>query len=176
MSFPKRSRRLVFQRTLPSISKAARLPLLKYVKMAVPSVVGDGLLPDPLRFFPARSGPTGVCQREEREVTIQFDSREVIYDFGELDEVSLAYAISIHKAQGSEFPVVIAPVAMQHYMLLQRNLIYTAITRGRKMVVLVGQKKALGLAVRNNRTSERFSGLLDRLRRSAEGRSTALLP
>jgi exodeoxyribonuclease V alpha subunit len=100
----------------------------------------------------------------------------VIYDFGELDEVSLAYAISIHKAQGSEFPVVIAPVAMQHYMLLQRNLIYTAITRGRKMVVLVGQKKALGLAVRNNRTSERFSGLLDRLRRSAEGRSTALLP
>jgi len=62
----------------------------------------------------------------------------VIYDFGELDEVSLAYAISIHKAQGSEFPVVIVPVAMQHYMLLQRNLIYTAITRGRKMVVLVG--------------------------------------
>jgi exodeoxyribonuclease V alpha subunit len=88
----------------------------------------------------------------------------VIYDFGELDEVSLAYAISIHKAQGSEFPVVIVPVAMQHYMLLKRNLIYTAITRGRKMVVLVGQKKALGLAVRNNRTSERFSGLLDRLR------------
>ena len=113
---------------------------------------------------------------DEREVTIQFDNREVIYDFGELDEVSLAYAISIHKAQGSEFPVVIVPVAMQHYMLLQRNLIYTAITRGRKMVVLVGQKKALGLAVRNNRTSERFSGLLDRLRRSAEGRSTALLP
>ena len=101
---------------------------------------------------------------EEREVAIQFESREVIYDFGELDEVSLAYAISIHKSQGSEFPVVIAPVAMQHYMLLQRNLIYTAITRGKKMVVLIGQKKALGLAVRNNRTGERFSGLLERLR------------
>jgi exodeoxyribonuclease V alpha subunit len=104
---------------------------------------------------------------EERELTIQFDSREVLYDFGEMDEVSLAYAISIHKAQGSEFPVVIVPVAMQHYMLLQRNLIYTAITRGRKMVVLVGQKKALGLAVRNNRTGERFSGLLERLRGEA---------
>jgi exodeoxyribonuclease V alpha subunit len=104
---------------------------------------------------------------EERELTIQFDSREVLYDFGELDEVSLAYAISIHKAQGSEFPVVIVPVAMQHYLLLQRNLIYTAITRGRKMVVLVGQKKALGLAVRNNQTGERFSGLLERLRGGA---------
>ena len=101
---------------------------------------------------------------DEREVAIQFESREVIYDFGELDEVSLAYAISIHKSQGSEFPVVIVPVAMQHYMLLQRNLIYTAVTRGKKMVVLIGQKKALGLAVRNNRTGERFSGLLERLR------------
>ena len=101
---------------------------------------------------------------DEREVAIQFESREVIYDFGELDEVSLAYAISIHKSQGSEFPVVIVPVAMQHYILLQRNLIYTAITRGKKMVVLIGQKKALGLAVRNNRTGERFSGLLERLR------------
>ena len=101
---------------------------------------------------------------DEREVAIQFESREVIYDFGELDEVSLAYAISIHKSQGSEFPAVIVPVAMQHYMLLQRNLIYTAITRGKKMVVLIGQKKALGLAVRNNRTGERFSGLLERLR------------
>jgi len=95
---------------------------------------------------------------------IQFENREVIYDFGELDEVSLAYAISIHKSQGSEFPDVIVPVVIQHYMLLQRNLIYTAITRGKKMVVLIGQKKALGLAVRNNRTAERFSGLLERLR------------
>jgi exodeoxyribonuclease V alpha subunit len=101
---------------------------------------------------------------DEREVAIQFESREVIHDFGELDEVSLAYAISIHKSQGSEFPIVIVPVAMQHYMLLHRNLIYTAITRGKKMVVLIGQKKALGLAVRNNRTGERFSGLLERLR------------
>lgn len=101
---------------------------------------------------------------DEREIAIRFDTREVTYDFGELDEVSLAYAISIHKSQGSEFPVVMVPIAMQHYMLLQRNLVYTAITRGRRLVVLVGQKKALGLAVENNRTSKRFSGLLDRLR------------
>ena len=105
---------------------------------------------------------------EEREIAIQFENREVIYDFGELDEVSLAYAVTIHKAQGSEFPAVVVPVAMQHYMLLQRNLIYTAITRGKKMVVLVGQKKALGVAVGNNRTGERFSGLLERLRGEAE--------
>ena len=109
-------------------------------------------------------GRIKAINSEEREVTIQFDTREAIYDFGELDEISLAYAISIHKSQGSEFPVVIVPIATQHYLLLQRNLIYTAITRGRKMVVLVGQKKALALAVGNNRTSQRFSGLLERLK------------
>ncbi|MCP5517071.1 MAG: ATP-dependent RecD-like DNA helicase [Verrucomicrobiales bacterium] len=102
----------------------------------------------------------------EREVTIRFDEREVVYDYGELDEVSLAYAITIHKAQGSEFPAVVIPVAMQHYLLLQRNLVYTGITRGRRLVVLVGQRRALALAVRNNRTGRRFSGLLARLTRT----------
>jgi exodeoxyribonuclease V alpha subunit len=104
---------------------------------------------------------TGI-DSEQREVAIRFENREVLYDFGELDEVSLGYAITIHKSQGSEFPVVIVPVAMQHYLLLQRNLIYTAITRGRRMVVLVGQTKALALAVNNHRTTARFSGLLER--------------
>ena len=99
----------------------------------------------------------------EREVTIRFDQREVVYDFGELDEISLAYAITIHKSQGSEFPAVVIPLAMQQYMLLQRNLVYTGITRGKKLVVLIGQRKALGIAVRNNRTENRFSGLLARL-------------
>jgi exodeoxyribonuclease V alpha subunit len=100
---------------------------------------------------------------DERELMVQFENREVVYDFGELDELSLAYAITIHKSQGSEFPVIIVPLAMQQYMLLQRNLVYTAITRGKKMVLLVGQKKALGHAVRNGQTNERFSGLLGRL-------------
>ena len=99
----------------------------------------------------------------EQEVTVRFDQREVAYDYGELDEVSLAYAITIHKSQGSEFPVVVTPLAMQQYMLLQRNLVYTGITRGKKLVVLIGQSKALGMAVRNNRTESRFSGLLARL-------------
>jgi exodeoxyribonuclease V alpha subunit len=99
----------------------------------------------------------------EREVTIRFDLREVVYDFGELDEISLAYAITIHKSQGSEFPSVVIPLAMQQYLLLQRNLVYTCITRGKKLVVLIGQRKALGMAVRNNRTENRFSGLQARL-------------
>jgi exodeoxyribonuclease V alpha subunit len=99
----------------------------------------------------------------EHEMTIRFDQREVDYDWGELDEISLAYAITIHKSQGSEFPCVVAPLAMQHYMLLQRNLIYTGITRGKKLVVLIGQRKALALAIKNNKTQSRFSGLLARL-------------
>ena len=100
----------------------------------------------------------------DQEVTIRFDERRVTYDFGELDEVSLAYAVTIHKSQGSEFPGVVIPLATQHYMLLQRNLIYTGITRGKKLVVLVGQKKALAIAVHNDRPQRRYSGLLASLR------------
>lgn len=100
----------------------------------------------------------------EHEVTVQFDQREVSYDFGELDEVSLAYAITIHKSQGSEFPAVVIPLAMQQFLLLQRNLVYTGITRGKKLVLMIGQRKALAMAVRNNKTEQRFSGLLYRLR------------
>jgi exodeoxyribonuclease V alpha subunit len=99
----------------------------------------------------------------EREVVIGFDGREVVYDFNELDEVSLAYAITIHKSQGSEFPVIVMPLAMQHFLLLQRNLVYTGITRGRRLVVLVGQKKALQTAVRNASAVRRFTALEKRL-------------
>ena len=84
-----------------------------------------------------------------KEVIVAFDQRKVSYDFGELDELALAYAITIHKSQGSEFPVVVIPVATQQFLLLQRNLIYTGVTRGRKLVLLVGQKKALNMAVAN---------------------------
>jgi exodeoxyribonuclease V alpha subunit len=100
----------------------------------------------------------------EQEVSIRFDKRLIKYAFGELDEVSLAYAVTIHKAQGSEFPAVVMPIATQHYVLLQRNLVYTGLTRGKTLVVLIGQKKALGIAVRNDRTQRRYSGLLERLR------------
>ncbi|MGD0613834.1 MAG: ATP-dependent RecD-like DNA helicase [Verrucomicrobiota bacterium] len=101
---------------------------------------------------------------DEREIGVRFDQREVRYDYGELDELSLAYAITIHKSQGSEFPAVVIPLAMQQYLLLQRNLIYTAITRGKQLVIVIGQSKALAAAVRNNQTGQRFSGLLARLK------------
>jgi exodeoxyribonuclease V alpha subunit len=113
------------------------------------------------------NGDIGIVEKVdaiEQEVTIRFDERSLKYDFGELDEVSLAYAISIHKSQGSEFPAVVIPIAMQHFMLLQRNLIYTGITRGKRLLVLVGQKKALGIAVRNDKTQRRYSGLLASLK------------
>lgn len=102
--------------------------------------------------------------KEERQVVIRFGKRDVIYEFGELDELELAYAITIHKSQGSEFPVVVIPLAMQQYLLLQRNLLYTGVTRGKRMVVLIGQKKALGMAVRNESTRHRHGGLFERLR------------
>jgi exodeoxyribonuclease V alpha subunit len=103
----------------------------------------------------------------EQEIGIRYDTRLVKYDYGELDEVSLAYAISIHKSQGSEFPAVVIPLAMQQYMLLERNLIYTGITRGKKLVVLAGEGKALGIAIKKNNTHKRHSGLLGRLREFA---------
>ena len=100
---------------------------------------------------------------EERQAIVRFGKREIVYEFGELDELELAYAITIHKSQGSEFPVVLIPLAMQQYLLLQRNLLYTGVTRGKRMVVLVGQKRALGMAVRNESTRHRHGGLLERL-------------
>ncbi|MBF5095408.1 ATP-dependent RecD-like DNA helicase [Azospirillum sp. INR13] len=98
---------------------------------------------------------------EEGELAIEFDGRLVPYPFGELDQVTLAYATTIHKAQGSEYPAVVIPVAMTHYMMLRRNLIYTGITRGKRLVVLVGQKRALALAVRTSDEGRRWSKLRD---------------
>ena len=100
---------------------------------------------------------------EEREVTIEFDGRLVPYDYSDLDEVVLAYAVSVHKSQGSEYPVVILPVVTQHYMLLQRNLIYTGITRAKKLVIMIGTKKALAIAIRNNKPQQRYTLLSERL-------------
>ena len=83
------------------------------------------------------------------ELTASFDGRSVTYGFGELDMLVPAYAATIHKSQGSEYPAVIIPVLTQHYAMLQRNLLYTGVTRGKKLVVLVGQKEAVAIAVRN---------------------------
>lgn len=101
--------------------------------------------------------------QEDREIVIDMVGRSITYDYSDLDEIVLAYAISVHKSQGSEYPAVIFPVTTQHYLLLQRNLIYTGITRAKKLVVLIGTKKALSIAIRNNRPQLRYTHLSERL-------------
>ena len=100
----------------------------------------------------------------DQKVMINFDGRDVEYDFFSLDEIVHAYAVSVHKSQGSEYPVVIIPVVIQHYILLQRNLLYTAVTRGKKLVVLVGTKKALAMAINTVKSSKRHTRLWHRLK------------
>lgn len=102
---------------------------------------------------------------DDNSLEIAMDGVYVYYDFSETDDLMHAYCISTHRSQGSEYPVVVMPVLTQHYMMLQRNLLYTAITRAKKLVVLVGTRQAVGIAVRNNRVAERHSGLLQRLKR-----------
>lgn len=97
-------------------------------------------------------------------VTVDYYGRNVDYEFAEMDELSIAYAISVHKSQGSEYPAVIMPIMTQHYVLLQRNLLYTALTRGQKLVVLIGTRKALAIAVQNDQPRQRLSGLAQRLK------------
>ncbi len=112
------------------------------------------------------NGDLGIVEkinRIEQTMTVSFESRPVEYDFGDLDELSLAYVLSIHKSQGSEFPCIVIPVHTQHYLMLQRNLLYTAVTRGKKLVVLVGTKKALGMAVQRADSKRRYTALRKRL-------------
>lgn len=105
-----------------------------------------------------------VVNTEDKKLTVRFDDeKNVIYDFNELDELVSAYAISIHKSQGSEYQAVVIPVLTQHYVLLQRNLIYTGVTRGKKLVILVGASKALTMAIKNNKMQKRFTYLSQRL-------------
>jgi exodeoxyribonuclease V alpha subunit len=101
---------------------------------------------------------------ENNMVIVTFEGIPVPYDFSELDEIILAYAISVHKSQGSEYPAVILPILPQHYILLQRNLIYTAVTRGKALVILVGSKKALAMGIKNNKIMQRYTYLAERLR------------
>ncbi len=116
-----------------------------------------------LDVFNGDIGRVEAIDEIDRTVAVRFEDRLVRYDYGDLDELVLAYACSIHKAQGSEYPCVVIPIHTQHYVLLQRNLLYTGITRGKRLVVLVGTKRALAIAVRNNRTRERFTRLAPRL-------------
>jgi exodeoxyribonuclease V alpha subunit len=104
----------------------------------------------------------------ENTLSVDFDGRPVTYDWNDVDQLVLAYAISVHKAQGSEFPAVVMPVVMQHYLMLQRNLLYTAVTRARKLCVLTGSRRAIGVAVHNNKVTQRFTALRWRLRENEE--------
>jgi exodeoxyribonuclease V alpha subunit len=106
-----------------------------------------------------------ICaiDRKKEGLDINYDDRIVSYDFTEIDEINLAYAISVHKSQGSEYPAVIVPLTTQHYALLQRNLLYTAITRGEKLVILIGTQRALAIALKNDKPGQRLSSLAKRL-------------
>ena len=105
---------------------------------------------------------------EDRELTVNFDNRSVVYDSSELDELVLAYAATIHKSQGSEYPVVVMPILMTHYVMLQRNLVYTGVTRARKLLIIVGTKKALSMAVRNTSIDKRNTLLAKRIKESVD--------
>jgi exodeoxyribonuclease V alpha subunit len=100
----------------------------------------------------------------EQTITVNVDGAPVVYDFLETDELIHAFAISVHKSQGSEYPCVVIPLVTQHYLMLQRNLLYTAVTRARKLVILVGSRRAIQIAVRNNKVSNRYTALDWRLR------------
>lgn len=113
-------------------------------------------------------GVVGSVDMEDRSLVVIFDGKEVEYDASELDELVLAYATTIHKSQGSEYPIVVMPVLMTHFVMLQRNLIYTGITRAKKVLVMVGTKKALAYAVRNVVVQKRNTMLKERLQRLQE--------
>ncbi len=112
------------------------------------------------------NGDMGVIKSidlEEQEVTVQFAERQVSYDYADLDEITLAWSVTVHKAQGSEYPVVILPIYMQSFIMLSRNLLYTGLTRAKKLAILIGPKKAIGLAVRQVKDQQRYTLLAQRL-------------
>jgi exodeoxyribonuclease V alpha subunit len=108
-------------------------------------------------------GRITFLDQEEKKVRIRFDHQVVNYDVTELDEVVLAYATTIHKSQGSEFKIVVAPFLTQHFIMLQRNLLYTCVTRAKKVMVLLGTKKAIAIALNNNKVEKRNTMLQERL-------------
>ena len=158
-------------RALNTILQAKLNPSLtpKVSRFGTTFIPGDKIIQNVNNYnkevFNGDIGTIASIDLEENEVKINFDGRLVNYDFNELDEIALAYAISIHKSQGSEYPVIVMPLATQHYMLLARNLLYTGVTRGKKLVVIIGQIKALAMAIKNSATKTRITNLQARLQR-----------
>jgi exodeoxyribonuclease V alpha subunit len=110
-------------------------------------------------------GLVKVVDAEARELMVQFEDRSVLYSFDDLDDLTLAYAVTVHKSQGSEYPAIVLLLLPQHYLLLQRNVLYTAITRGKRLVIIVGDQKAVGMSIGNTTVATRHSRLADRLRK-----------
>jgi exodeoxyribonuclease V alpha subunit len=125
-----------------------------------------------LEVFNGDVGVVSEIDRETRTMKVDFEGRYKSYDFSELDQLQLAYAITIHKSQGSEYKAVVVVLHSQHHIMLQRNLLYTAVTRGRKLVILLGSKRAIGMAISNDRTAQRNSGLAWRLKSEVLGEDT----
>ena len=116
-------------------------------------------------------GRVAGIDETEQELLVRYEDRDVVYDFNELDELQPAFAMTIHKSQGSEYPVVVIPIHTQHYMMLQRNLLYTAITRLKKLVILVGTRKAIAIAVKRTESSKRITTLKARLVKAASDKA-----
>ncbi|KKL61348.1 hypothetical protein LCGC14_2196210, partial [marine sediment metagenome] len=112
----------------------------------------------------------------DQRLDIAFDDNVVSYDFSELDEINLAYCVSVHKFQGSECPCIIMPIHTTHFKLLQKNLLYTAITRGKKLVILIGTTKALSIAVKNKEVLKRYTGLENAIRNIGSKAQEIFLP
>src|SRR5260370_20757718 len=109
-------------------------------------------------------GTIASIDLEEQEVVVHFTERAVTYDYADLSELALAWAVTVHKSQGSEYEVVILPLFLQHYLLLSRNLVYTGLTRAKKLAILVGPTKAIGISVKRVTDQKRYTALADRLR------------
>lgn len=124
-----------------------------------------------LDVFNGDIGTITAADEEGKTLEIRFDERPVIYPFEDLDDLTLAYAATVHKSQGSEYPAVVIPLLTQHFLLLQRNVLYTAITRAAKIVTLVGDEKAIAIAVRNNKVTQRMTRLAERLRTTPLGQA-----
>ncbi|MCJ2117059.1 ATP-dependent RecD-like DNA helicase, partial [Methylobacterium sp. J-001] len=138
-------------------------PVISVVRFGWRFLPGDRVLENQDDYdrevFNGDLGTVARIDGDEGAVFVDFDGREVVYPYGELDTLVPAYATTIHKSQGSEYPAVVIPLAMQHWTMLARNLLYTGVTRGKRLVVLLGQRKALGITVRGGNTKPRWTKL-----------------